>query len=111
MDYELNDISKVAYELYKQNWIDTHTTSEMRLDFIREWGEMEIQNDDEYSAYPYSEYKEDYGVGPRYDSYDDFLDSAYQDKDLMKKLLQSKSLIKAYLEDKELHKSDELELD
>ena len=31
------DISEIAYELYKQNWVDTHTTREMRLDALREY--------------------------------------------------------------------------
>ena len=31
------NISKVAYELYKQEWIDTHTTRDMRLDALREY--------------------------------------------------------------------------
>lgn len=39
------DISRIAYELYKQNWVDTHTTREMRLDNIRNWGKIEIEDD------------------------------------------------------------------
>ena len=30
-------ISEVAYELYKQNWIDTHTTPKLRLQVINDY--------------------------------------------------------------------------
>lgn len=98
----MNDISKVAYELYKQDWIDTHTTREIRLDDIRNWGETEIENDNEELACSYEECREEFGYsGEIFACYDEFLDNEYQDSSYMKKLLQSDSLINAYLNDKE----------
>lgn len=99
----MNRISNVAYELYKQNWIDTNTSRETRLDDIRNWGEEEIQNNDEESARTYEECRDELGYvgGESYVCYEEFLDAEYQDKEFMEELLQSKALIKAYLEDDE----------
>ena len=36
------NIREIAYELYKQNWVDTHTTREMRLDALREYCSYKI---------------------------------------------------------------------
>ena len=103
MDDNSNGISKVAYELYKQNWIDTHTTRDVRMDDIRNWGETEIENDDGTLACTYEEYREEFGyLGTGlYVCYEEFLDEEYQDREFMKELLQSDALISAYLEDKE----------
>ena len=56
------DISRIAYELYKQNWVDTHTTREMRLDNIRNWGKIEIEDDSPDSPDTYEAYREEFGV-------------------------------------------------
>lgn len=34
------DISVIVYELYKQDWLNQHTTPELRLERIREWGRI-----------------------------------------------------------------------
>ena len=98
----MNKISNIAYELYKQNWIDSHTTKEIRLDDIRNWGEIEVKNNDENLACTYNECREEFGYnGYTYACYEEFLDNEYQDIKNMKELLQSEVLIKAYIEDKE----------
>lgn len=99
----MNSISYVAYELYKQNWIDKHTTKGERLKSIRIWGESEIKNDNEDLVYSYKEWQEEYAYpgGILYACYDEFIDEEYQDREFMKKLLKSKFLIQAYLDDEE----------
>ena len=96
------DISRIAYELYKQNWVDTHTTREMRLDNIMNWGKIEIEDDSPDSPDTYEAYREEFGYeSSLYVCYNEFCCTEYQDIEFMQKLLQSESLIKKYLEDEE----------
>lgn len=92
-------ITEIAYELYKQDWIETHTTATQRLNDIRIWAETEIENHDEDMACSYEECREEFGYdGELYACYDEFLDSEYLDKEYMYYLLQDKTLIEAYEE-------------
>lgn len=99
----MSGISYVAYELYKQNWIDENISQEQRLENIRRWGQTEIENEDEDLAYSYEEYREELGYsgGELYVCYDEFIEAEYQDRDFMRELLKSESLIQAYIEDEE----------
>lgn len=105
----INRISDVAYELYRQNWIDTNVTREMRLNDIRNWGKTEIENDDEDLACSYEEYVAEFGIGngSLYACYNEFIDYEYQDREFMKALLKSDALIEAYLKDEEKLLNDE----
>ena len=96
------DISKVVYELYKQNWIDQHTTPFERLQSIREYFAY-VQECREESVEPdsYEGYLEDYGFsGSLYACYDEFCDTEYHDVGYIKHLLRDEeTLLKQYYED------------
>lgn len=88
-------ISEVAYELYKQNWIDTHTTPKLRLQVINDYYDYiqeTMENDDceDFECYDSLEeyiYDNGYPNGEMYACFDEFLDNEFQDKEYMKKLL------------------------
>jgi hypothetical protein len=88
-------ISDVAYELYKQNWIDTHTTPQLRLQVINDYYNyiQEIMEDEdcddlqEYDSLEEYIYDNGYPNGEMYVCFDEFLDNEFQDKEYMKKLL------------------------
>ena len=95
----LNGIKEVAYELYKQDWIDTHTTREQRLDDIRNWGETEIENNNVLTT-SYAECHEEFGYsGELYVCFEEFLDNEYLDAEYMIELLSLPVLIDTYTED------------
>ncbi|MBO5435918.1 hypothetical protein J6A31_09000 [bacterium] len=86
-------IEHIAYELYKQEWIDSHTTPERRLNVLREF-----YKDDDYTDF--DEYINDVGYnGELYASFDEFMDNEYEDASIMEELLKDKDLIQAYHED------------
>ena len=92
-----NIISKIAYELYKQDWIDTHTNTRQRLDSIVDYY---LETDEQYSNPTYDEYIYEVGFnGEIYDCYDEFLDNEYQDKDYIIGLLKDTKLIYFYIND------------
>ena len=91
------DISKVAYELYKQNWLDTHTTAEQRLDRINAYYEECIEAMSEGLVVDsYDQYLHDTGYGGMiYVCYKEFLETEYLDEQYMASLLSS-SLFEIY---------------
>lgn len=96
------NISKVAYELYKQEWIDTHTTRDMRLDALREYHLYRkecINNDFEVDSFDEWISEAGYGSGSLYACYAEFCDIEYHDKEHMCELLSDKKLIELYYSD------------
>ena len=70
-------ISEVAYELYKQNWIDTHTSPEMRLKALRDYYQYVdecLDNAEPYESFEKWIYEQGYDGGILYVSFDEFLD-------------------------------------
>lgn len=105
-------ITEMAYDLYKQDWIDQHTTPHMRLKSIHDYYAyvqecMELDDEPE----SYEDYLFEYGFdGSLYVCYDEFCDAEYQDQSYITNLLNNDPvLVKAYLDD--LTSSDDNEDD
>ena len=96
------DISRVAYDLYKQHWVDQHTTPWMRMQSIREYHNyvQECRNEDVMPP-SYEDYLMDYGFqGALYACYDEFCDEEYHDVGYIKFLLgDDEELLKLYYAD------------
>ena len=81
-----NMLQEIAYELYKQDWIDSHTTAEERLQSLQEYYDEFL--DGEYPYGSYEEYLEERGFGGNiYACFPEFLDAEYQDEGYMRHLL------------------------
>lgn len=96
------DISMVAYALYKQDWVDQHTTPLVRLQSIREYHDYLQECADEGEApCTYEEYLSDFGFqGALYVCYEEFCDEEYHDMGYIKSLLGGdEALLKKYYED------------
>lgn len=97
---EIN-VSKIAYALYKQDWINSHTNSEMRMDAIRDYYGFLIdcqKNNLEYMNF--EDYLQDYGYnGKIYACYEEFCDNEYLDKGYISELLNLPELIEMYCKD------------
>ena len=95
------DISEVAYELYKQDWIDTHTTKEERLNTLNEYYNYRydcIKEDFEIDSFEEWIWEIGYADGI-YVCYEEFCDMEYHDKEYMCSLLNNKKLIDMYYKD------------
>lgn len=95
-------ISELAYALYKQDWIDTHTTPASRLESVREYYAYTqecVEANDEPDSY--ENYLEENGFhGFLYVCYDEFCGTEYMDEDYIAHLLNNNPiLIKAYQAD------------
>lgn len=104
-------ISEVAYELYKQNWIDTHITPEMRLKALRKYYQYVdecLGNTEPYDSFEDWIYEQGYEGGILYVSFDEFLDNEFQDKEYMKELLSYVVFYADYLLDLEHMNKEEL---
>ncbi len=96
------EISKMAYDIYVQNWIDEHTTPELRLQNIRDYycyvQECLI---DGIEPDNYKNWLSDYGFnGSLCVCYEEFCDIEYHDKDYIKSLLgEDETFIEMYYRD------------
>ena len=88
-------ILEAAYELYKQDWINNHTTPELRLEVIRDYYDYiqdsmededceDIEDCDTLEEYIYNN---GYPNGEMYVCFDEFVDNEFNDKEYMKELL------------------------
>lgn len=97
------NIRKIAYELYKQDWLDEHTTPEMRLRDLQEYYYY-VQECQELGDRPcsYRKWLEEYGIrGSLYVCYSEFLDAEYLDKDYICHLLGNNDvLLNLYFRDR-----------
>lgn len=96
------NISELAYELYKQDWIDSNTTKEMRLNAVKEYYEYIqdcIKENEDIDTF--EEFLDEcgYGEGSLYVCYDEFCDMEYHDKEYMCELLKDDHLIQQYYAD------------
>lgn len=96
-------IKEMAYDLYKQNWIDTNTTREMRLDCLREYYSYIIEcNELDIEIDSFDDWLFNNGYnGSLYVCYDEFLVHEYQDKDFISTLFSDDTLVEMYLKDME----------
>lgn len=96
------EISKIAYDLYVQDWIDKHTTPDLRLQNIREYysyvGEcLAVESE----PYIYKEWLSEFGFNGSFCvCYEEFCDMEYHDKDYIRSLLgKDDTLIEMYYQD------------
>ena len=95
------NIREIAYKIYKQDWIDTHTTKKSRLDVLREYYMEKIEcltngvNIDTFEGWLW----ENGYLGDIYSCYEEFLDNEYQDEEYMVDLLCYAPLVCMYIED------------
>ena len=91
------DIKKIAYELYKLNWINVHIPIARQLATYREYiVEQEEDYDDNYT---YEDFLFDNGFqGELYADFEEFLENEYMDKEYMRYLLDNSIFWKRYLE-------------
>lgn len=91
-------IPEMVYDLYKQDWIDEHTTPQARLKSIHEYYAY-IQECMEYGdTQPdsYEDYLFDYGFdGSLYVCYDEFLGAEYLDRSYVAHLLNNDPVLMA----------------
>ena len=94
-------ISEIAYELYKQDWIDTHTTEKERVESLRNYYSFAKQSVDNYNKYSsYEDWLSDFGFnGSIYSCYNEFLDNEYRDKEYMFDLFGDTKLYDLYHKD------------
>lgn len=96
------NVCKIAYALYKQNWINGHTNSQMRMDALRNYYEFLLKNDSKHLSY--EEYLLQFGFnGNIYADYEEFRKNQYKNTKYMCKLLDIPELINIYLEDLRLN--------
>lgn len=85
-------ILEAAYDVYKQDWINTHTTPQMRLNAARDYQiykmeELEKNNDDDIMSFEDWIFEQGYEGGILYVSFDEFIDNEFDDKEYMSELL------------------------
>ena len=97
------NIKKVAYELYKQAWVDSHTTPEARLDELREYFLYckECVDDGDTPATHKSSLEESgYPGGMIYVCYGEFCNNEYLVQEYIEQLLKNDELIALYRADR-----------
>lgn len=92
------NISKLAYELYKLDWKESHNiTPEEEASALKDYFEGLI---DSPSNYTFAEYIEEFVYkGMLYVCYEEFCDAEYLEEEYIRSLLKDEHLIKLYLED------------
>ena len=96
------NIRKVAYELYKQAWVDSHTTPEIRLAELREYFLYckECADDgDKPETHKSSLEENGYPGGMLYVCYNEFCSNEYLVPEYIEQLLKSDELIALYRAD------------
>lgn len=94
----MKDIQKLAYELYKIDWKQSHMiTPQVEKDALKDYYEG-LTNSDFDDEFNYEEYIDEFGYdGQIYACYDEFLDSEFQDKEYMRSLIDDNKLYMEYL--------------
>ena len=96
------DISEIAYELYKQDWIDSNVSNEVKLNTLREYFKYRkecLENDDEIDSFDEWVWGVGYGNGSIYVCYEEFCDMEYLDQGYIRYLLKDEELLSLYCED------------
>lgn len=101
---DVTDISHIAYELYKTDWLNENTDANMRLqaarDYATHWLETTTENpDEEVDSFEDFIFETGYGQGSIYVCYEEFCDAEYHDKNYICGLLQDEKLIARYYAD------------
>ena len=103
MNFKGEDIKKIAYELYKLDWLLTHKKSLEKLKrYYTE--ELQARSCDETIEYPpisFAEYMNSFDEynDECYVCYNEFLDYEYQDKEYIKELFSAAMLDDIYFDD------------
>lgn len=97
------NISKMAYDLYKQDWLDTHTTPEMRLQNIRDYYSYIqecIVSCDQPDSYENWRFENGFTHGGFYVCYEEFCGAEYRDPEYVRFLFRNDdTLMKLYYQD------------
>lgn len=99
-------ISMIAYMLYTQEWVSTHTTLKERLQAIKNYCayiEDILETEPETEIPSFSEWLENFGYeGEIYVCFEEFRNTEYHDKDYILSLLgDDEELIQRYHQDLE----------
>jgi len=84
------DITEVAYEFYKQDWLDSHTSPESRLSTMQcYYAELQECLEEGWDVQSFEDWVWDvgYGEGSLYVCFDEFLDCEFQEEEYMQELL------------------------
>lgn len=90
------DVEKVAYELYKQDWVCKHISPEEQLSTMLRYYEcVQMCVEDNYPIESYEEWLSDVGYGAcsLYAYFDEFLCHEFQDEEYMKGLIKENSYL------------------
>ncbi len=104
------EISKIAYDLYVQAWLDEHTTPELRLQSIRNYYRYAQEcTVDKSEPESYKDWLSEIGFnGSTYVCYEEFCEMEYHDKDYIRELLgEDDKLIEIYYKDIENYLDEE----
>ena len=99
-DKSVPNIQRLAYELYKTNWM-ARISTERQLDALKNYYELQRESEAHNQSYSYdmNDYIQESGYdGEIYACFDEFLDNEYLDKDIMRGLLND-AQYDNYLED------------
>lgn len=97
------NIKRVAYELYKQAWIDSHTTPDARLDELREYYlycKECVENGDKPETHRNALEESGYPGGMLYVCYKEFCGAEYLVPEYIEQLLKNDELIALYRADR-----------
>lgn len=96
-------VCKIAYALYKQDWINRHTNSSMRMDTLRKYYEFLLNN----KHISLEDYLQQFGYeGNIYLDYESFRERRYPKEKYICQLLNFPELIELYYQDLNLDKDD-----
>lgn len=100
MESNIN-ISEIAYEKYKQDWVDTHTTPQERITAYENYNkyvEEAVANSEDLKLF--NEWIEEIGYPDGiYVCYDEFIDTEYFDREYIRYILDDEELIEEYEKD------------
>ena len=100
-DIQLENVSKIAYERYKEDWMNTHISQDARMQAKKEYLSYQQEcMDAEIKPDSFDEWIEDVGYGGSiYVCYEEFCDMEYHDKEYICSLLGDTSLVELYYMD------------
>lgn len=76
-------IRQIAYELYKQYWIDTHTSSEERMKVLVDYYSWRVTNKEDVNFCDWLWFESDGFNGSLFACFDEFLDNHYREKEFV----------------------------
>lgn len=94
-------IRQIAYELYKQYWIDTHTSPEERMKVLVDYYSWRVTNKEDVNFCDWLWFESDGFNGSLFACFDEFIGAEYQNSEfVIQKLFRNHAnLAEAYLKD------------